>query len=798
MAWATSTEDRLNLALDAAGIGIWEWDLVTNEFEYDLRGRAILGLEQDTTITFDILRDLTHPEDHERAVQAMQRALDPAIRSRESYEYRITRPDGSAAWIRAFGSVLFGVVGGIERALRYIGTVQDITAAKNTEEMVRDNETRLRLAVDAAKLGVWDYDGATNAFKWSPEIKRLYGFDADAEVTLEQFASRYLPGEIERIQQAGADSIARGDRFFEVEYQVRAGGNAARWLMLRAETDVDDDRKPLRSIGVVMDVTARKEFEAGLETALAETTVAERNARRRFELLVNNVEDHAIYLLDPDGRISSWNAGAERIKGYRATEAIGRHFSEFYTAEERELDLPALALQKALEEGKHATEGWRVRKDGTRFWASVTIEPVYDDGALVGFAKITRDFTLRREAELALEQTRQQLAQAQKMEAVGQLTGGIAHDFNNLLTVILGNLDIAIRRQQNDTLDEANLKRLLGGAIDGARRATTLTQRLLAFSRRQPLDPRRVDPNRAINEARDLLQTAVGESIQVIAVGIGGVWQMNVDRAQLDTALLNLAVNARDAMPEGGNITLETSNAFLDHDYARANPEVIPGDYVMIAVTDTGHGMDAETLARAVEPFYTTKPPGQGTGLGLSQVYGFVKQSGGHFKIYSEIGHGTAVRMYFPRSATNIEEGADEHRYVGESVQSSGEIILVVEDDREVRRYLLEILDELGYRTLEAPNAVKAIAVLESGERIDILLTDVVLPDYNGRILVGKALALRPHLPVIYMTGYSRNAIVHQGRLDPGVNLLQKPITQAALAEKLRSVLDFKEPRDEL
>jgi signal transduction histidine kinase/CheY-like chemotaxis protein len=432
-----------------------------------------------------------------------------------------------------------------------------------------------------------------------------------------------------------------------------------------------------------------------------------------------------------------------------------------------------------------------VRTAGSSFWASVIIDPIHDDsGKLIGFAKVTRDITERHQTQLMLDQARERLLQMHKMEAIGQLTGGVAHDFNNLLTIILGNLETAQRHLGELTGSAASrVQRALGNAMRGGQRAAALTQRLLAFSRRQPLSPRTLDVNKFIAGAVDFLQRSLGETVNVEAVGGGGLWHVEVDPNQLEASLLNLAINARDAMPEGGKLTIETSNAFLDQDYCRANPEVLPGQYVLISVTDNGTGMTKDVLEHAFEPFFTTKIVGQGTGLGLSQVYGFVKQSGGHVKIYSEPGEGTTVKIYLPRLAGTIH--ADEAADTGGEGEGSGETILVVEDDDDVRAYIVEVLRGLNYDVLEAQDADSALGVFErKNQQVDLLLTDVVMPGVNGRELARQLRVRRSNIKVLFMTGYSRNAIIHQGRLDPDVELIQKPITQADLAVRIRDLLD--------
>ena len=396
--------------------------------------------------------------------------------------------------------------------------------------------------------------------------------------------------------------------------------------------------------------------------------------------------------------------------------------------------------------------------------------------------------TMRRTRELYTEAERRELAeeglrQAQKMEAVGQLTGGVAHDFNNLLTIILGNLGIAKRG-----VVEARAERALNNARIGAERAAQLTRRLLAFSRQQPLDPKTVDANKLIVSMSDLLNRSLGENIALETISGAGIWKIECDVSELESALLNLALNARDAMPDGGKLTIETSNAYLDDEYCRHHADLTPGQYVLIAVSDNGMGMSAETIERAFDPFFTTKETGKGTGLGLSQVYGFVKQSKGHVRIYSEPGEGTTIKLYFPRhDGEETVMSADER---GDPERGRGETILIVEDDDGVREYASDILRDLNYQVIEAKDSASAMRLLEADRPFDLMLTDVVLPGISGRALADEVIRRRPGAKVIFMTGYSRNAIVHQGRLDRGTELISKPLTEAAVARKIRQVLD--------
>jgi signal transduction histidine kinase/CheY-like chemotaxis protein len=406
---------------------------------------------------------------------------------------------------------------------------------------------------------------------------------------------------------------------------------------------------------------------------------------------------------------------------------------------------------------------------------------------------LTLLIVLRRTQRLYEEMDRrvaaeESLRQSQKLEAIGHLTGGIAHDFNNLLTIIIGNLETAQQNLESWTDGaQVRLARRVENAMHGARRAATLTKRLLAFSRQQPLSPSPLDINRLLNGLADFLKRALGEDVSLEIVGHGGVWLIEADAAELEAVVLNLAVNARDAMPTGGKLTIETSNCYLDEAYCRQH-DVAPGQYVLIAVTDTGSGMTKEIVERAFEPFFTTKQSGQGTGLGLSQVYGFVKQSGGHVKIYSELSEGTTIKIYLRRFTGELAPQGETT--IEPSRGHTGECILVVEDDPEVRSYVAETLGGLGYDVLEAPGGDAALKLMDEHNAIGLLLTDVVMPGMNGRKLAEEAKRRQPALKVLFMTGYSRNAIVHQGRLDPGVELLQKPLNSEQLAAMVRKLLD--------
>jgi PAS domain S-box-containing protein len=513
---------------------------------------------------------------------------------------------------------------------------------------------------------------------------------------------------------------------------------------------------------------------------------AMQESEERFRMLLSGVRDYAIFMLDPQGRVITWNEGAERIKGYRQEEILGSHYSRFYPPEEVRAGLPDRLLKIASADGRTEVVAWRIRKDGSRFWANVLITALRDErGNLRGFVKVTRDMTEQRQQQEALEQNRAALAQAQKMEAVGQLTGGVAHDFNNLLTTILGSVDLLIRLPGQMKSERASA--LLGAIARAAEHGATLTQRLLAFSRQQPLAPQIVDINKLVGSMSELLHRTLGENIDMETVLAAGLWSTKVDRNQLESALLNLAVNARDAMQEGGKLTIETGNTFLDDDYAATHAEVTPGQYVMLAVSDTGTGMSQDTIVQAFDPFFTTKPEGKGTGLGLSQVHGFIKQSGGHIKLYSEPRHGTTVKIYLPRQ--NVTREVEPRSEWSKAARAMGETVLLVEDDDLVRAYSKDALEFLGYRAIDVADATTALRVL--GERSDIVLlfTDIGLPGMNGRQLAAEAQRRNPRVKILYTTGYTRNAVVHHGILDAGVNLLPKPFTVETLGRKVQEIL---------
>jgi PAS domain S-box-containing protein len=572
-------------------------------------------------------------------------------------------------------------------------------------------------------------------------------------------------------QGDGSKKRAFGQRE-KIGFRQPAGGRPSTHCMIAAGVIYQDIPSNFRSIARLPMTLSDQQHDHSLMDL------------QRFQILINAISDYAIYVLDPDGRVVSWNSGAQRFKGYKPEEIIGHHFSCFFTPEDQAAGLPTRALTVAAKEGRFESEGWRLRNDGTRFWANAVIDAIRtEDGRLLGFAKITRDISEKRAAEEALRRTEQALQQAQKMESIGKLTGGVAHDFNNLLQIISGNLQLLAVELTGNEAAQARITAALAGVNRGAR----LASYLLAFGRRQALDPKVVNIGRFVIAMEDMLRRTLGEAIEVETIISGGLWNTLIDVAQVENALLNLALNARDAMADSGKLTIEIGNAYLDDSYARGHADLTAGQYVMIAVTDTGTGMSRETLAQAFEPFFSTKPEGKGSGLGLSMVYGFVKQSGGHVQIYSELGQGTTVKLYLPRVLQAEDAPSPAVNLV---VMGGSEVILVAEDDAQLCDTVVDMLRDLGYQVLKANDALGALAILESGMRIDLLFTDVVMPGpLRSTELARKAKAIAPDLAVLFTSGYTQNAIVHGGRLDPGVELLSKPYTREALARKVRHVL---------
>jgi len=628
-------------------------------------------------------------------------------------------------------------------------------------------DDRYRLLVEAiSDYAIYLLDRNGRIVSWNPGAQRFKGYTAQ-EIIGEHFSRFYTPEDLAAGLPTRALALAATEGRFEHEgWRVRKDGSRF-W----AHVIIDPVHRPegvlIGFAKITRDLTERKAAQDAL-----------RRSEEQFRLLVQGVTDYAIFMLDTGGKVSSWNSGAQRIKGYRPEEIIGEHFSRFYTDQDRATGDPDTALRIAAAEGRFEKEGWRIRRDGSRFWAHVVIDAIHDEaGQVIGFAKITRDITERMETQKALEEAREALYQSQKMDAIGQLTGGVAHDFNNLLMAVMGSLELVRKRLPPDP----RITPLLDNALQGAQRGAVLTQRMLAFARKQELKVEPVDIPALVRGMLDFMSRSIGPGIEIRTRFPPGLPLAVTDPYQLETALLNLAVNARDAMPRGGVLTISAEADLVGGDDAALRP----GGYIRLSIADTGEGMDEATTARAMEPFFTTKGVGKGTGLGLSMVHGLAAQSGGRIAITSTPGRGTTIDLWLPVAAT----GAASERVrtapgEGPDAIARPRVILAVDDDDLVLRNTIAMLEDLGHTVIGAASAGQALALLRAGTAVDLVITDQIMPQMTGAQLAETLARSWPELPVVIATGYAD--------LPCGVGLglrrLSKPFTQAELAGVVRAL----------
>jgi hypothetical protein len=627
-------------------------------------------------------------------------------------------------------------------------------------------EMRFRLLIDAVvdyAIYMIDPDGIISS--WNAGAKRFKGYE-EAEI-LGQHFSRFYTEEDRSIglPQRALDTAIREGRFEGEGWRVRKDGTHF-WCHVVIDPIIDPTGKLLGFAKITRDLTDRK---------MAEETL--KQSEQQFRLLVQSVTDYAIYMLAPDGRLTNWNQGAQRIKGYRPEEVIGQHFSIFYTPEDREAGEPQRALETATREGRFENKAWRVRKDGTRFFAHVVVDPIWGEtGTLLGFAKITRDITEATQAQKVLEQTREALFQAQKMQAIGQLSGGIAHDFNNLLTVILGNLEIVRKRVG----DNPKVTRLVDNATQGALRGVSLTQRMLAFARRQELKSESVEIPALVEGISGLLRSSLGPSVQLETRFSPDLVPVMADVNQLELAVLNLATNARDAMPNGGKIVIGTRAEEIPD---QSTLLLEPGRYVCLSVADTGEGMDEATLASAMDPFFTTKGVGKGTGLGLSMIHGFIEQLGGRFVLKSQKDIGTVAELWIPAATTAALNQPSAAEVEAPPVDQL--CVMVVDDDSLVLTSTGLLLEDLGHRVISAVSGAQALELFEHEQNIDLVITDMAMPQMNGAQLAQAIRTLKPDVPIILATGYAE-------RLEgfaTALPRLSKPYTQLNLVEVIAQAM---------
>ncbi|MCY1040396.1 PAS domain S-box protein [Corallococcus sp. bb12-1] len=665
-----------------------------------------------------------------------------------------------------------------------LAVVRETTARMRGEQQLRDSESRLKFTLKAGKLGAWELDVATMTLTSSSTCKANFGRGPGASFSYEELLAAIHPEDVARRRAAlGRTLTERVD--YDGDYRVLWPDGSVHWVSVQARPVVGRDGRVVRLMGASRDITERKRAEEGLR-ALNETLearVTERTAER--DLMWRLSQDLMIVVdLKRGGNILAANPAWERLLGWTEAELVGTPVQHFLHPDD---------LASSTQYVEERREGRTLRskdnryqhKDGRWRWISWSVVEANPSMLMA----VGRDITEEREAREALTAAESALRQSQKMEAVGQLTGGIAHDFNNLLQGIVGSLGLLRKRLQQGRTSE--LDRFITSAMNSAHRAAALTHRLLAFSRLQPLDPKPVKVNPLVVSMEDLLRRTLGEQMRLELALAGGLWLTKCDPNQLETALLNLVINARDAMPGGGTLTVETGNLSLDAGATAQVRDLAPGQYVSVSVSDTGTGMSPEVLERAFEPFFTTKPLGQGTGLGLSMIYGFARQSEGSVQLYSEPGKGTTVRLYLPRyQGEGVPEDAQAPRELTDAhTAESGETVLVVEDEEVIRALIVEVLRELGYRALEASDGTEGLRLLRSAPRLDLLVTDMGLPGLNGRQLADAGRAARPGLKVLFMTGYAENAAVSSGFLEPGMAMMTKPFAMEALATRIRDII---------
>lgn len=604
-------------------------------------------------------------------------------------------------------------------------------------------ETFKRLVDAVVDYALYMLDPEGRIVTWNAGAERFKGYSAD-EIIGEHFSSFFLPEDRRDGLPARVLNIAAGQGRFETEgWRLRKDGT--KFLAHVVVDAIYEDGALAGFAKITRDITEKRRLErATYDSAL------------QLRMLVQGVRDYAIYMLDTGGRITSWNSGARAIKGYEEDEVLGQHFSLFYTEEDRARGAPAAALETALRCGKFEAEARRVRKDGSPFWAHVIIDPIYDDaGKHVGFAKITRDVTERKEAETELRHTQEALIQSQKLQALGELAGGIAHDFNNLMTVIRGSADFMLRKPDLP-LEKRN--RYLSVMLETAERAASLTSQLLAFARRQQLEPEVIDLSVRLDALGEMLQRTLGSLYDLDLDLAPALWLVEIDPAGLEAALLNAVLNARDAMPEGGRITIRTRNEVRDE-----------RDGVTLSICDTGHGIPPETLKRVFEPFFTTKPTGKGTGLGLPQIQGYAIQSGGSARIVSDVGRGTDVELWLPR--TDKQRPA-QHVGAGDIAVSPGLKVLVVEDSEHVRYFARQLLDDLGCKVIEASSGNEALEVLQEHD-VDLVFSDIMMPGMTGLELAQQIKERYSAIPVLLASGYSSTQFIPQDQRE--FPILRKP-----------------------
>lgn len=695
--------------------------------------------------------------EEDRDADLPRRALRIAAREGrfEAEGWRV-RKDGTRFWANAILDPIRGPDGAL---IGFAKITRDITERKFRERALRDSEQRFQILVNAVEdYAIYMLDPLGHIATWNAGARRFKGYEAD-EVLGEHFSKFFLPEDRRDGLPSRILKTATDEGRFEAEgWRVRKDGT--KFLAHVVVDPIRNEEGELIAFAkVTRDVTEKRQREQEFF-----------DSELQFRMLVQGVRDYAIYMLDKDGNITNWNLGAQTIKGYEASEIVGEHFSRFYTEEDRARGAPGAALEAALREGKFEAEAQRVRKDGSLFWAHVVLDAIYNEaGEHVGFAKITRDITEKKRAEEELLQAQEALLQSQKLQALGELAGGIAHDFNNLMTVVRGTADVLLRKPD---LAQEKRDRYLHALHETAERATSLTSQLLAFARRQPLEPEVIDLTVRLDATGEMLHRTLGSLYELRLDLAPALWPVEIDPTGLETAILNAVINARDAMPSGGLITISTCNV---RDGSK--------DMVSLSITDTGEGIPPDQLQRVFEPFFTTKPTGKGTGLGLSQLHGFAVQSGGSVKIESEVGKGTALQILLPKSGKTPSRRLSER---GEIALPRGLRVLMVEDSEHVRYFGKQVLEDLGCEVIEAPSAEEALALLRDTV-VDLVFSDIVMPGMSGVEMAQEIRNSYGTLPVLLASGYSSKQFVPVDERE--FPILRKPYTIEAVAEGIHRLV---------
>ncbi len=770
-------EERFQLALDAGLlIGTWDWDIVNDRCIVDRRFADYFSIDPILAaqgVSVSIMLESIHPDDQAMIGQLIQAAMHNG----QSYqaEYRVLHRDGGYRWVEANGFCIFEN----NQPQRFPGVLIDITERKRREDALAHSEARLRAIFDTLPVGLVFAETPTGRITdGNAHVEQILlhpVLPSPATEAYGEWIAYDEQNQLVPIEEYPLAIAVRTGQVSERDFHYQRGDGTRAWIKVIGGPVRDLDNTITGGLITIIDIDREKRTEKQLQALNndLEGLVAQRTRERDRIWLVSQ---DLLGIADPAGNWLSINPAWQRTLGWDDADILGRTTTWLEHPDDHEHTHQEIAKLARGIPSSHFENRFRDR-DGEYHWFSWTA--VLDNNFIYCVA---RDITNEKQRQTEIERMQTQLRQSQKMEAIGQLTGGIAHDFNNILTSILGGLDLLQRRINAGRFD--TIERYINSAIKSAKRAAALTQRLLAFSRQQALDVQPTNVNSLIQSLDDLLQRSLGEQIQVETKLDSDVWRVRTDANQLENALLNLAINARDAMPYGGTLTISTANISLQQ---AIQQQLDQAEYVLIEVGDTGTGMSNEVIERAFDPFFTTKPLGQGTGLGLSMIYGFIKQIGGHIQIESQTEHGTTVKLYLPRDQSGLE-----HSFAAESAQArsiEGATILVVEDDEAVRMVLLDVLGELGYHTLEADDAASAMAFFEQTSSIDLVISDIGLPKTDGYDLALQLRQRHPTLPILLVSGYTDRAAVRSGELEQYMELLSKPFEITDLANKIHDLL---------